>query len=137
MTLRTVRVGIVLVAVSLVACGRPEPPTAHRLRAAVAAYTLAKPDPTEQQVDALFAQLDADVAALRAEAASNPDGEAGTRAQALQAERLELWQVYVKAKVERLRGTAERALRDLGKQVGQGVEEAGRRVQESMEKRPD
>lgn len=123
-----------MVAVSLVACGTPEGSTVQRLRTAVAVYAQGTVEPTEQQIEALFARLDADIAALRADAASDPGGDAEARAKALQDERLALWRAYVEAKVERLRGMAERALRDSGKQIGQGIEEAGRRVQESTQK---
>jgi hypothetical protein len=127
------RLGCLLLAGVLAACAPSGPPTIERLRLAVAVYAQGKPQPTEQQVDALFAQVDADVAALRADAADGSD-DARSRAETLQRERTELWGTYVKAKVERLRRTAEGALRDLGKQVGQQIEDAGRQVQESMER---
>jgi hypothetical protein len=127
----------VLVLPLLGACGSSEPATIERLRAAMADYAAGKPEPTEERIAALFAQVDADVAALRAEAAAmegTARTEAESRARALQEERLALWQAYVKAKVDRLRGAAEDTVRDLGKQLGQGIEEAGRAIRESMEK---
>jgi hypothetical protein len=118
-------------------CGSSERATIERLRAAVESYAAGKAEPTEEQIAALFAQVDADVAALRAEAAAS-EGKARTEAEsgasALQQQRLELWQQYVKAKVDRLRGAAEDTVRDIGKQIGQGIEEAGRAIRESMEK---
>lgn len=125
-----------LVVALLGACGSSGQATIERLRAAVGEYAAGKTEPTEEQIAALFAQVDADVAALRAEAAAS-EGEARTEAEsnarALQQERLELWQQYVKAKVDRLRGAAEDTVRDIGKQIGQGIEEAGRAIRESME----
>jgi len=126
--------GAVLAIAVGTACGRGEPATLERLQAAIADYAAGKVAPSEAQIDALFAQLDADIAALRAEAAAKEGTNAGERAEALGRERFALWQTYVKAKVERLRGIAESTVRDVGKQVGQGLEEAGRRIQESMQK---
>jgi HEAT repeat protein len=114
----------------------PDFPTEARLRAAVAAYVEGKVEPTEAQIDALFARLDADIAALRAEAATDPNGDAAKRAQALQEERTRLWRTYLEAKLARVRNAAGRALRDLGKEMGKGIEEAGRRMQESMDGSP-
>jgi hypothetical protein len=125
--------GVALALVVAAGCGRGAPATIERLRAAVAAYAAGQPEPSEAQIDALFAQLDADIAALRAEAAANPAANAGERTQALERERFALWQTYVKARVERLRGATESAIRDVGRQIGQGLEEAGRRIQESMQ----
>jgi len=126
--------GVAAALVVAAGCGRGGPATIERLRAAVAAYAAGQPEPSEAQIDGLFAQLDADIAALHAEAAANPAANAGERTKALERERFALWQAYVKARVERLRGATESAIRDVGKQIGQGLEEAGRRIQESMEK---
>jgi len=130
--------GVLLVPL-LGACGPSEPTTIERLRTAVEDYAAGRPESTDERIAALFAQVDADVAALRAEAAA-AEGvartEAESKARALQQQRLELWQVYVKAKVDRLRGAAEDTVRDLGKQLGQGIEDAGRAIRDSMEKPP-
>jgi hypothetical protein len=126
--------GTALAVVIGLGCERGERATIEELRTAITAYAAGESAPSEAQIDALFARLDADIAALRAEAATNQTTDAGERAAALQRERFALWQTYVKAKVERLRGAAENTVRDVGKQIGQGLEEAGRRIQESMQK---
>lgn len=124
-------VGSLLIAALGAACSGQA--AVERLRAALADYASGKPAPTEPEIDALFAQVDADIAVLRAKEAANPETDAGARAAALQRERLALSQTYLQAKMERLRGAAENVVRDVGKQVGQGLEAAGRRIQESMQ----
>jgi hypothetical protein len=116
-------------------CGEQHQAAIERLEAAVAAYVAGKPEPTEPQIDALFAQVEADVAALRAEAAADPRSGAAASAAELQRRSMAQRQRYVAAKVERLRAAAEDAFRDVGKEIGRALEEAGRRMQESMEKR--
>lgn len=128
---------VAVAAATAFACGemRREPAAIERLRAAVADFVAGKPTPAEPEIDALFAQVDADVAQLRAEAAADPSSDAAARADAMRGERFALWQTYVKGKIERLRRAAEDTVRAVGKQMGQGVEEAGRQMQESMEPR--
>ena len=89
---------------------------------------------TEPQIDALLAQVDADEAKLRADAAADPRSKAGSEAAELQRRTTELRRRYVAARVERLRGAAEDTVRDVGKEIGRNLEEAGRRMQEQMEK---
>jgi hypothetical protein len=128
---------IVLGLIPLLACGRPEGPrTADALRAAIADYEEQKPDATEQRIDALFTRLDADIAALRAEAAAKGTSSAGAQAEeiaTLERERRELRQAWVAARLERLRATAGETLRGLGESLGRGLEDAGRRLRESLE----
>ena len=100
----------------------------------MADYEARKSEPTEPQIDALFAQVDADIARLRADAAADPRSSAASEAAELQRRSTELRRRYVAARVERLRGAAEDTVRDVGKEIGRSLEEAGRRMQESMDK---
>lgn len=134
------RVGTLLLAVTLAACGGRGAGTIERLRTAVDDYVQGKPEPSEQQLDALFAQVDADIAALRARAAAAVGAERAAteeRAKALTQERLSLWQTYMKARIERLRRVAEQTVREAGKQIGQEIEEAGRAIREAMEQKAE
>jgi hypothetical protein len=114
------------------ACQR-EPATVGRLESAIADYAGGMPTPSPAEIDALFKQLDADIAVLRAEAAKAPDSDAGMRADALQRRRTALWQQYVQAHVQRARAATENVVRSVGKQVGQNLEDAGRRIQDAIQ----
>jgi hypothetical protein len=136
---RLARLACVFVLAAPLGCGERGDTAIERLRHGVGAYVRGESEPTEQQIDAWFAQVDADVAELRADAATETGEERAAleeEARAMQQERLSLWQTYVKARVERLRGIADSTVRDIGKQIGQGLEEAGRAIRESMEKPP-
>ena len=135
---RVATVGIALALVTAgVGCSKPAAPkTADELRAAVEAYQQQKPGVTEERIDALFARLDADIAALRAEAAARPAdqrGEVLQQATTLSEERAELQKTYVAARVARFGATAGDMLRGLGEQLGKGLEDAGRRLRDSMQ----
>jgi hypothetical protein len=120
-----------------VGCSKPAAPrTVDELRAAVEAYQQQKPGVTEERVDALFARLDADIAALRADAAARPAdqrGEVLQQASTLSEQRAELQKIYVAARVARFGATAGDMLRGLGEQIGKGLEDAGRRLRDSMQ----
>jgi hypothetical protein len=127
----------ILLVASAVGCSKPAGPrTVDELRAAVEAYQQQKPGVTEERIDALFARLDADIAALRADAAARPAdqrGEVLQQASTLSEQRAELEKTYVAARVARFGATAGDMLRGLGEQIGKGLEDAGRRLRDSMQ----
>ena len=132
----TVGISLALVA-SGVGCSRSgAPKTADELRAAVEAYQQQKPGVTDERIEALFAQLDADIASLRADAAARPADQRGEllqQASDLSAQRADLQKQYVAARVARFGATANDMLRGLGEQIGKGLEDAGRRLRDSMQ----
>ena len=133
-----VRCGLLLLAlVAPAACSRPEAPrTAEELRVAIADYDKGKPGATEERINALFARLDADIAARRADAAAEPPASRGPLAQqgaTLEAERRDLQQAWIGARLKRVGNTAGEALRGLGESIGRGLEDAGRRLRESAQ----
>ena len=134
MRIAALALAVVLAGIAGICCRGLGHPAIERLEAAVTAFEGGKSEPTEPQIDALFAQVDADVASLRAEAAADPQSGAASEAAELQRRTAELRQRYVAAKIERLRGAAEDTVRDVGKEIGRKLEEAGRRMQEQMEK---
>lgn len=112
------------------------PRTADELRGAIADYQQNAPEPTDERITALFARLDADLAARRADAAAAPAAsrepllrEVATREQ----ERRELQQAWITARLTRVGATASDALRGLGESLGRGLEDAGRRLREALE----
>jgi hypothetical protein len=130
--------GLVLLGlIPLAACSRPEAPrTADELRAAIADYDQGKPGASEERITALFARLDADIAARRADAAAEPAGSREQLAQqvaTLEQERRDLQEVWIAARLRRVGNTAGEALRGLGETIGRGLEDAGRRLRESLE----
>jgi len=127
------RAGLVL-GVWLVACGTPAPRTAEDLRAEIAKYEHADAAASEERIAALFAKLDAEIAALRAdELAKAPEerAESTRRREALTAERRELQSAYLQARVARLGVAAEEAFRGMAEQLGRGLEDMGRTLRES------
>ena len=125
---------VIVAGVAGIGCRDQAHRAVERLEAAVADYEAGKSEPTEPQIDALFAQVDADAAALRADAAADPRSGADSEAAELQRRTTELRRRYVAARLQRLRGAAEDTVRDVGKEIGRSLEEAGRRMQEQMEK---
>jgi hypothetical protein len=130
--------GLVLLGLlPLAACSRPEAPrTADELRAAIADYDQGKPGASEERITALFARLDADIAARRADAAAEPAGSREQLAQqvaTLEQERRALQEAWIAARLKRVGNTAGEALRGLGETIGRGLEDAGRRLRESLE----
>jgi transcriptional regulator with XRE-family HTH domain len=109
--------------------------TADELRETIAAYERGEASATEERIAALFKRLDAEVATLEAEELEKPPAdraEVAARREALAAERRELQTAYVGARVARLGVAADEALKGLGEQIGQGLEEAGRAIRDSM-----
>jgi hypothetical protein len=89
--------------VLLVACGRDGGRTVHELRVAIEQYRT-HAEATDDRVQALFARLDGDIAALRAESAG-ADGAAHealvTRVDALEHERAALRAALAEARARR------------------------------------
>jgi hypothetical protein len=133
---RVATVGFALALVTA-GCSKPAAPkTADELRAAVEAYQQQKPGVTDERIEALFARLDADIAGLRADAAARPADQRGEllqQASDLSAQRADLQKTYVAARVARFGATAGDMLRGLGEQIGKGLEDAGRRLRDSMQ----
>jgi hypothetical protein len=118
----------------LAACGDPGARTAEDLRKEIAAYQRADSAASEERIAALFARLDAELAALRADElakAPNERAEITRRREALAAERRELQGAYVQARMARLGVAAEEALRGMAEQLGRGLEDMGRALRES------
>jgi hypothetical protein len=120
-------------------CGErtaPAAPAVERLEVAIAAYVEGAPEPTAEEIDALFVRLDADIAAARADAVE-AEGEARITAEArardLERRRRELMQAYVEARVARLGDAAADTVRDVGRKIGEGIEDAGRKIRESLD----
>lgn len=124
------------------ACNRPAPAprTAEELRAAIAGYTDGKADVTEQQIDALFARLDAEIATQRADAmtrTADARDAAEREIDARQRERRDLGQEYLKAKFTRFGAAAGDTFKQMGDSIGKGLEDAGRKLRESMQGQVD
>jgi hypothetical protein len=129
---------VLLLVVATVSCSRSAPPhTADELRAAIDDYRQAKPDASPERIDALFARFDAEIATLRADAAAETGDARDTLVRqiaTLEQERRELQQEWIAARLARVGGTAGEALRGLGESIGRGLEDAGRRLRESVER---
>ena len=124
-----------VVLVAMTACGQPSAThTAEQLRAAIAAYKRGDTGVTEDQIAALFAKLDAEVATARADELSKPVGERADltkRRESLEADRRDLQGEYLQARVTRLGVQAQDALKDMADQLGRGLEDMGRSLRES------
>ena len=132
---RTARTYLPLVLVAIAACGQPSAThTAEQLREAIAAYKRGDTGVTEDQIAALFAKLDAEVATARADELSKPAGERGEltkRREGLEADRRDLQGEYLQARVARLGVQAQDALKGMADQLGRGLEDMGRSLRES------
>jgi hypothetical protein len=133
-----VRLGVVVLAVvALAGCSRPAAPrTADELRTAIEDYKQGKPEATQERIEALFARLDAEIATQRADAAANPPESRDAAAQevaTLEQQRRDLQQAWIGARLARAGATAGEVLRGLGESLGRGMEDAGRRLRESMQ----
>jgi len=131
-----------LVVTACTACSKPppQPRTTDQLRTAIEDYRQSKPDASQERIETLFARLDADIATLRADAASKaPPGRdaADQQIATLEQERRDLQQAWIAARLARAGATAGELLRDLGESIGRGMEDAGRRLRESMDGRND
>ena len=132
-----VRRRVMVLAVALVACGRTTSDTPAELREAIAAYQRADPAAGEDRIAALFAKLDADVAAARADELATAPADrapATVRREALESQRNDLRGAYLKARVTRLGGAADDAIRGMADQLGRGLEDAGKALREGAGK---
>ena len=133
-----VGIGLGLVA-GLVACGRPGPDPVAELQAAVTAYQQGAADGTEERVQVAFAKVDAEVARVRADELAQPverRGELTRRRQELEAERQAQLAAYTKAKIARIGTAATDAMKEAGRQLGEQLEAAGKRMREAMQDAP-
>jgi hypothetical protein len=139
MVMRTALAGVAIALVA-VGCSSRSQPTTDELRARIEAYQRGDPNVSEDRITALFARLDADIANLRAEEAeTSPPAKAELtgRREKLEEERRTLQADYLKARVARLGDAATKALKSVGDQIGQGLEEAGRKMREASEGKKD
>ena len=130
-----VRGACVVLLLALAACSGRDTATTDELRSAIAAYERGDASATDDRIAALFARLDARIATLKAEELETPPdarADAAAKREALVAQRHELQTAYVNARVKRLGVAADDALKGLGEQLGQGLEDAGRALRNSM-----
>jgi hypothetical protein len=137
-----IRTALACVAISLVAigCSSSAKLTTDELRAQIEAYKRGDPGVSEDRITALFARLDAEIATVRAEEAETaPPGKAEVtaRREALEEDRRTLQADYLKARVARLGDAATKALKSVGDQIGQGLEEAGRKMRDAAQGKTD
>jgi len=121
-------------ALALGACSRPD--TAGELRQQIDAYRAGAPEASEPKIEALFARLDADIAARRAEAAEREgDARAAAEAEAdaLESRRRELHAAYLQARFARMGDAAGKALQSAGEAIGKGLEDLGRKMRDSAQ----
>jgi hypothetical protein len=131
---RALALAVVPVALAL-GCGERGQSAADRLQAAIAAHAAGKDEPSDQEIEALFLRLDADVANARAdavEAEGDARAAAEARARDLEQRRAELTTAYLDAKIARAGDAAAKTVRAVGRQIGAGIEDAGRRMRESL-----
>ena len=132
------RLGTAFLAVAmLAACSKPAAPrTEDELRAAIEDYRQGKPEATQERIEALFARLDAEIASQRADAAATPPQSRDAAAQqvaTLEQGRRDLQQQWIAARLARAGATAGEVLRGLGESIGRGMEDAGRKLRDSMQ----
>ena len=121
----------VAILVLLFACGDRERATARELRVAIEQYRQTGSPADQARVESLLARLDADIAALRAEAATADDAERAAvnqRLAALEAERADLLREWTEARLARAGDAARNAIEAVGDAVGRGLEDAGRSI---------
>ena len=107
---------------------------ATRLRADLAAYAAEPSDARRAQVDADFARLEAEIAALRAKATRQEDAKRSrTQAEVASLERTrdDLRADYLHAQARAVTDAAEKAMRSVGESIGRGIEEAGKRIRDA------
>ena len=132
------RLGMALIAAAALAgCSKPAAPrTADELRTAIEDYKQGKPEATQERIEALFARLDAEIATRRADVAATPAASRDAATQqvaALEQDRRDLQQQWIAARLARAGATAGEVLRGLGESLGRGMEDAGRRLRDSMQ----
>jgi len=123
-----------LLAALLAACSRSSTP--DELRTAIDDYRQDKNGVTAQQIDALFAKLDAEIAAEKADVAAKPmnaraDDE--RRVAAAEAEQSRLVEAYASARLVRFGRAAGQAAKGVGDAIGKGLEDAGRKLRDSLQ----
>ena len=94
------------------------------------------PEATQERIEALFARFDAEIATQRADAAARPTESRDAAAQdvaALERQRRDLQQAWIGARLARAGASAGELLRGLGESLGRGMEDAGRRLRDSMQ----
>jgi hypothetical protein len=129
------RACITVVVLAVAACTRSGESTANALRDEIAAYERADPAASEDRIAALFAKLDAEIAARRADELEKPPAErppVTAEREALAATRRDLQAEYLKARIKRLGVAADEALRGMADQLGRGLEDAGRALRDAM-----
>ena len=135
--LRMARVVRLVCAFALVVgagCRSPAERAVERVRADIAAYAKEPTEAHRTDVDADFARLEAEIAALRAKAARQDRvAHERTREQitALERTRDDLRADYLRAQAHAVTDAAEKAVRSVGETIGRGIEEAGKRIRES------
>lgn len=122
------------------ACGPgPAERAADRVRNDIAAYAKEPNEARRADVDAGFARLDAEIAALRAEAAKQESAER-TRTQervaGLERTRDDLRADYLHAQAQAVTDAAKDTVRSVGESIGRGLEEAGKRLREAAQGTP-
>jgi hypothetical protein len=128
---------VLAVLLAVVAGCRSTPPdTVAELRDAIAAWRTSGAPADEKRIDALFLRLEAEIAGLEADAAqasekARPALEEQVRQR--EADRRDLQQAWLEARMARLGDAAGAAMQGLGESLGRGLEEAGRTMRESME----
>src|SRR5262245_6542559 len=127
------RCGLVLLALLAPAgCSRRDeaPRTADELRGAIADYDQGKPDATEERITALFARLDADIAARRADEAATPPASREPLTKevtTLEAQRRDLQQAWIAARLKRFGNSAAAPRLRVALLIGGGVGDGRRR----------
>jgi hypothetical protein len=120
------------------ACSSPSQPAGEsalvKLRKSIATYEQSPSDARGAQVEVGFAELDTEIAKLRAtEAASSGEAKsaAAKRVEELDAERYELRNRYAKAIVAGKMKAVGDAMKSHGEKMGKGLEAAGQKMQDA------
>jgi hypothetical protein len=133
MKLRHPLLAVLVLLLAAVGCSRTSLP--ETLRAEIERYRQGEAAPgAAEHIEALFAELDAEIARLRADAAVRQGEERAKReqeAEALGAESRALHADYLAARIARAGSAAGDALRSAGQAIGEQLEDAGRKLRES------
>lgn len=130
-------VGRLACAVALIAaigCQDPAGRVADRLRADIAAYAKDPSDAHRAEIEADFARMDAEIAALRADAAQKSgSAREPTERQiaALERTRDDLHGEFLRTEARLVGDATKKAVRSVGEEIGRGLEEAGKRMREA------
>jgi hypothetical protein len=126
-------IGFALIVAPLGCASRRD--TAAELEAQIARYRKEPSDALARRIDASFAQLDADVAEIRADADAKTGAAkeaALARADALEQRGAELRKEYYAARVDVAAEAAKNAVKQFGVNVGEGLERAGEKVKDAL-----